>query len=222
MEWNHVGSGRGEFELYERYGFVGEGSGSWRREVTTSYEGWRMKAHCKVLIVVISCIVAGVLLGLGLKASPHLVEAVARWRDSVWTAVMHSSPPGSREAIDESDCSTDPQTWSPTHHDLCCSFHQVGCKVDSASDCNEDDKEGWDVVKRASCCQRWKVGCPATTTTTQTTTVTTTTPPPYNCMNNLRKWVTDWAPAKKAWCCQHDQIACPPDPSKMLDAEAAG
>lgn len=134
MHWAYVGHGRGDFEVNEKYGFVGEGSGSWRREVVTEYQGWRMKPSCKVCVVVGLCAALGVGLGLTVRGMPSAYNMLLDWRTSLRSALgIEASPPPPAEVARSSAQSCDVASqldWSQAHRDYCCRLlpiAAIGC-----------------------------------------------------------------------------------------------
>ncbi|CAE7274364.1 unnamed protein product [Symbiodinium natans] len=89
---------------------------------------------------------------------------------------------------------------------------------------NNWEKE-WSEMKKAWCCHREQVGCPASTrttstfstktstsqsaTATSTSATTTTTSWFFNCSAGYDLWVEGWSDEKKVWCCQRERLGCP-------------
>jgi len=209
MNWSYVGSGQGDFELNEKYGFVGNGGGSWRRDVTTTYQGWKMKPACKLTMVLVVCAGLGVALGELIRSAPGAGDSVMGWRDNL-RAALHV--PGAAPAQAQAPRSFSPAPVSSTTTSTTTSSIQAFTTLVAALlappaplapqiDCQagaDDWQDLWSLAKMVYCCDSVRLGCSYTGEQDDSA--------GFDCDVVLPQL---WAPEKSTYCCETQGRGCP-------------
>lgn len=214
--WSHVGSGQGDFELHERYGYVGEGQGGWKREVVTTYEGWRFKPQCKAVTVVIVSCTFGLAIGVAIRQAPGTTERLGQWRENLaamlhprWTEVgvatgplpvvgpdpasAGAGAPGATLATTER-----PAVGAGAAGEAAGEAREVG-EVEAGGQlykCQDGSVDNWGVGKKDWCCQQVSFGCREGSED----------PGHFDCGAGPPGL---WAEAKAKHCCKTHDLGCP-------------
>jgi len=172
IQWAHVGPGNGQFELNEKYGFVGRGIGSWEREVVTTYEGWRFRNECKVMLVVLVAAAIGVSIGACIRGY-DMGRAFVGLREQIFSAF---GSPGALQASSSDtsakhDCADRLEdwehAWSASKRDWCCRNVGRGCREGTTAAalggdgfrCAVERSESWRDDELDWCCHHRGLGC---------------------------------------------------------------
>lgn len=188
-QWAFVGNGRGNFELNERYAHVGNGSGSWRRDVVTTQEGRTIRPLCKVLLVVLVSCAIGVSIGLAVRGAPSAWNHLLAWREQLRTSLRTptSTNPDRPQAL--------PSTAQPSQQPAPSTTPKPSMRQTSTTSV---------LATLAPPVQSAAPKHPQTGTTIDR----------FDCKGSASEWRSMWSQAKKNYCCTH----APPQGCQQEDA----
>lgn len=199
--WSFVGEGRGAYQQVESFNYIGEGCGSFDKEVVTSHSTSMLRKCCFGML----CCSA---LAMALASFAYLTikreTANAQSTDSSYQVVVRNPDLGQQEAAVASanksyDCvagySNWHTGWSLDKKEWCCQHKSRGCPEGQPApyDCLTSDSQSWAEQKKEWCCQHHHRGCSSAMGDT------------FDCNAG---WKPGWSPSKMTWCCQHKQIGC--------------
>jgi len=245
-EWQYVGSG-GSYTACQSYNYVGAGCGSYEKETTTVYYGWKFRKCC---IGVGGCLLIPLLIWLLLNImDPEDPDTDPNVPDPPLVIVTTLAPTAAPPTY---DCSK-PGLWTLGKKDWCCKHYGRGCPTHPPPrpqpqphpvpvpvpapqpivhtslpyDCNADYLNcyhclmaRWSVSKRAWCCSHARRGCPTGAPPTHPA-VPAVTSLPFDCNAGFSNWQAGWSDGKKAWCCDHLHRGCAPPPPPGPPATSA-
>mmetsp|Transcript_79195 Transcript_79195/g.208475 ORF Transcript_79195/g.208475 Transcript_79195/m.208475 type:complete len:514 (+) Transcript_79195:2-1543(+) len=175
-KWQHVGKGRGAYELMSRFETVGTGKGNFV-EVEEGGGSCHSLCSCCCGFLLVLTLLCGVYAGVATWVEPTLPKP---WADSPLSKSLMSSLP-QFPRTNEYECKVEHSNWTRDwdveHKSWCCLHEKKACPPDRGYDCGEHVERWnttWSLGKQHYCCGWTLVGCTATSTTTSTTTLTTT------------------------------------------------
>jgi len=192
--WTYKGTGQGSYKISPQYNFVGQGAGSYDREIVTRYYGWRFKPCC-LFVLALLLLVPFLLFGLQWffdSSTPMPIPTPAP--APLLTASAPRSPPPSSPSPRQPQPPFPPLPPPPPPPRL-----PPATPPAIHYDCNALHTR-WSADKRAWCCAHTRPGCPH--------------PPhpamslPFDCNAALVNWKAAWSVQKKQWCCQHEGKGC--------------
>lgn len=205
--WKFGGDGRGQYESLHGgagYDYVGEGKGSFEKEITLHYSGWRVRRGCVALLVFAVCLlVVGILL---------VVHTAARQAGLIATDGGSSWALGT--TLEPFDCIAGYFNWRHSWTDdkkaWCCVHYARACSVTTTTTamafaCQEEHSNleaVWSFQKRHWCCKYSNIGCPQDNVATQHGLARIR----YDCSSGNARQL--WSASKRAWCCVNAGRGC--------------
>ncbi|CAK9072662.1 unnamed protein product, partial [Durusdinium trenchii] len=209
--WRHYGHGQGAYEKVEDLKYVGQGRGSWDREVLPT--GWRCRfsslACCFLVLVAAALAVGYAISGRAFHSAVgnlaglrfDCTAAIDSW-ETVWTDEKKAyccARVGHGCAAQPYDCQAArgnwQAAWSEAKKKWCCEF-EGSCPGGSTMqfDCSGTEAD-WSSDKKNWCCKEHNRGCDVAE--------------PYDCRAGVTNWQNGWSDHKKYWCCNKYDVACP-------------
>uniref|UniRef100_A0A7S0A051 Uncharacterized protein n=1 Tax=Pyrodinium bahamense TaxID=73915 RepID=A0A7S0A051_9DINO len=205
-EWTYVGAGKGQYSKMQTYEYVGDGAGTFHKEVERGDPGKTVKHMCQGFIAVL--VVAGIIAVIyTILAGPKDEDIQANLGPQVAnaTTAMGTMATEPVQPVRLSDSNADAQPY----------------------DCEEGyfnwDK-AWSNQKKHYCCDTYGRGCPAVAGAAVAGAQPTTTGEfvQYNCEDDGHKsWIKDWPVEKQAWCCKHRNTGCLRDDDALMEQNEA-
>jgi len=125
VNWTWAGDGNGAYEQVDQFDFVGENQGSWERQFTTTFYGWRIKRACLALALgVILIVIAGLFIFLPPARAPttttsQVVPIAAPLYDCALGNLSH---------------------WPPGKVHWCCRVYGKGCDLQPSHNAPQSDR----------------------------------------------------------------------------------
>jgi len=208
--WQYVGDGRGAYSTVPQYGFVGEGHGSFEREVVTTYYGWKLRKCCIGILVL--ALIPLVLYLMLLMANPATIYPVFTGIDKYWKVGGGTPAPTPVPTFPKT---SEPYNcfqgglWTIARKDWCCKNHGRGCTTRPPP-----TKPAPTTVAATLPPRQVPVPIPIPVPTPAPNPGMTSLP--YDCNADFTTCYhcleQRWSVAKRAWCCTHAQRGCPTAP----------
>lgn len=192
VRFQYQGEGKGGYEKVPQYTFVGQGKGSFQREVLDKPYGSQPHWCCLCCLMAMVLFLGTYLWSLFVKDGELPSMTSLDIEDHNCEALVSALEAGSPHAFSEDK-------------DWCCKHRDLGCEAGAAEPFNcergyDDWHHLWQEKKKVYCCKMYARGCKAAEVTTTTE--------PFDCLAGLSEWQAAWSRTKQLYCCTNHHRGC--------------